>query len=1035
MNSYLSLLIYTAEEGKGSIFTPLKKYVPLDAWEFLRPIYYDIRRTLREAFSYSFEPGFVQETILWPSRFFFDVLYSAASDPIAALIPFIWLLLTYFLSSVAIFMAICRILGTGSTDSAKVFVLCIGAGPLLIGWLMTVLLAGLPGQPDFVYIGIVAFIFVGLSAYGWRSWRYVGSVWTQCANATSRFMSPQNWIGVLFAILVAYLLWIAFLNATLIPIYGQDASEYIINAQHVYHYRDAGVYPFDQVADPRTGHYAPSRHPLGYMASIIWLYILQGSSEHGIFAKTVAPMFALYTVIAVWFTAAKSGKLTGPIAAFLLLSSSLYFSHITLNHIDAFRCYSFLNAILWMAYLVERRTVALTVVAGLAAGFALFSHSIGLLIIPIAGVCYLLLAEKDLLDRFVTASSVAAVGVVFGGWQYVVNFLQIGVAIDNQATHEVFSVASLGYEAYLNDSTGLKTTADRVIYGSFKSLIFPIYYGFSFLAAAAAIVCFWRKIIDNTVLACLLIALISFHIVLLLTVPINDFALRNLRYPLTVLPMAAILASLVAGAIFGSIQTNWDRLTDVKVLRIPLSRVWFVGGLILLYLTIWQSLVVLYRSDVGNTRGLSYFQIDGASIHQTDYEKTQKLSWSEFKTIGKIRETVPLNERVLVFSESQFHYYSQRENLHHLDPRILPVYALQSEQEIFEYLHSLDINYIVAGWFRSGGWRTGTLHNTRVQRLLQTPKYVERIGDPSELSDDAWNLYRLRSSPLHTRGTTRLDENGELTLIWPRQADAQKFRLRIRALDDGRLETNILMWRGRNLDCETGDICQFAPEDLIPGTNYEWWVERLPALPGEDVRARGEFTTPSNVGDEGVQIAWPSDPASIVIIGAISQGITKAHDVSLTTGDGALPTEKTRTVELTWPYVPEANGYYARLTHGEGAATLIVPLIPDEKTCFAGRCSKEVVVNTQLREMIEWEIRWTIDMGIRYKVDLTGADGTLLSTISLDPIQANCLTGIGDCQTTILASQLRDARYWVAKAKGLEIEKRDYYLGGGFRAP
>lgn len=455
------------------------------------------------------------------------------------------------------------------------FGIALISGPILMCWLFTLLLYALPAQPPLLYLilPIVPFLVFAPKGFGY--------VRRDLSASSSKFFSgpPAGFINVGIGLLGSAAL-IFGLGGTIalaisVPLNANDPLEYFRLAQHLAETRDGWVYPTTDTT-ATDGFSARWTHPLGYINLLTYSYLLQGTTETSFVARFVAPYFAFALTVLLIAFAGFRRKVSGVLTALFLVSTPLFYGLVVQCHIDPTRIAAFTAAIAatWMA--AASPSVWRGLLVGLTCGASMFSHSIGILTLPIAIPIYVLLARRSSLwVHAVAATLMVAVPLLMLALNYSINFRVFGSPIADAV--EIWTYPELGVEHSRLVERMMETPVDKLFNGALMGfrkidLFGPFYFVFllalgvwAWSARSAWLHPIralrqqeWRQADDPTLAALLVVAGYT-GIMILTLLAGTDLAVKNARYILTMQPFLLIfMVRVLMPALFGEPERRTD---------------------------------------------------------------------------------------------------------------------------------------------------------------------------------------------------------------------------------------------------------------------------------------------------------------------------------------------------------------------------------------------------------------------------------------------------------------------------------------------
>lgn len=431
-------------------------------------------------------------------------------------------------------------------------------GPLLLSWLLTLLLYFVPGNPPALYLVSPALPFLALAPIGMAHVRQDLAV-----SFSNFFKRPTGGLfslgtGLAVAAFLVFGLGGLFALSSVVPVNANDPLEYFRLARDLAETRNGWIYPTTDSA-ATNGFSARWTHPPGYINLLTYSYLLQGTGDTSLVARFVAPYFAFALTILVVAFGGFRRKVSGLLTALFLLSTPLFYGLVVQYHIDPSRIAAFTAAIAatWIA--AKSPTVSLGLLAGIACGASMFSHSIGILTLPIALPIYFLMARRSsIVTHTLILMQMIVVPFLMLVLNYSINLSVFGSPIADSV--EIWTYPELGVEHARLVTRMMETPVDQLMNGALAGFRKPDLFGpFYFVFVLALCVWTWgtrnawmrpirtmreqswRKDGDPAIIA-LLVVLGYTGIMVLTLVAGTDLAVKNARYILTMQPFILIFS-------------------------------------------------------------------------------------------------------------------------------------------------------------------------------------------------------------------------------------------------------------------------------------------------------------------------------------------------------------------------------------------------------------------------------------------------------------------------------------------------------------
>lgn len=463
-----------------------------------------------------------------------------------------------------------RFCGQAGKYNPCAFVACVGLAGGLYSLLLEFLMTFTPGRSDTYYLCGMLLPFVAAAAVSGNDARKASVSAT--AQALSICFAPTSHelrfhgiriAGLLFAVL---LLAMTFVEGIVAPMTANDPLEYASAAKYLYQIRDATAYPMLDT-DKSSGYYGPWSHPMGFINLFVISFMIQGTELVSGLSKFISPAyFALSMFLMMTWCQNARTSIAGLIGALLLATTPAYISGVMDSHIDPFRIFSFFATFLTLKLYLRTDLRIWFYLTGLLLWMTLYSHSLGILILPIIGWLLLLRLHKTYRLRsafpkleFIQFSALVVIPILFNLPRYIENMASFSSPIADASAVPLWQVERLEYDYYFQVTRGVYEFADRILFGVFKVLTEVSSFGFVYwIPAFFLLISFLRqKMIlrkvrqriealfldpEDYVLTWCVICYLG--MVLLSVLLGMDAFIKNYRYIMTIQPIVALLAGM-----------------------------------------------------------------------------------------------------------------------------------------------------------------------------------------------------------------------------------------------------------------------------------------------------------------------------------------------------------------------------------------------------------------------------------------------------------------------------------------------------------
>ncbi len=609
----------------------------------------------------------------------------------------------------------------------------IAIGPFLAGLATVLALLILPRAEPSFHLGFVITVLLLLSLLLLRK------VPVQII-ARQNEQAPKSGLYLLHLLLT---LWVVALlvNAIFIPLTQNDSLEYATVGRLLYESRTLEAYPVLDSATNTSGFYGPWTHPPLYVSLIYLTSIIQGHANEPGLMRLVAPWAVIVTTRLVYVLGALQGRLTGMFSALVFISAPLYFLGAESALSDALPVLGLLLIFVVLVYL-DGTAIIRGAITGLVLGMALWTHSQAILFIPLT------LAAVVLRSGFTNIRALAQecgilliVATVLAFWPYWRNTVLFGSPISDNPI--VFGLPTLAWHDYFTTGRGIDHFVAVVQYGWLKGWFAIEAYGMTFWLMLLGVVAWQPRLtalpsigyfkmvwsarpnlllkIASGLVLCYLAGVVASTILGL------DLMIKNERYLLVILPLAALLAGSGLAALFetGAYSPN-NRRVPLKVLfGVPFGRV--VAGTVVLVLAA-ELLVLTSVRYVSN--GLS-----PAKLGQrfTDTLRAR----SEYLVMEFLRRSTPPDSVVFSLKPADM-YYAARKMLSYLDPALVPFYAQPDPAQALAMLKRLGVTHV-----HLPDYGLPPLYNSTLEQILRNPEWATL-----DYQADGSQIYKLSASGL-----------------------------------------------------------------------------------------------------------------------------------------------------------------------------------------------------------------------------------------------------------------------------------------------
>lgn len=580
----------------------------------------------------------------------------------------------------------------------------LGLAPLLLGLVVVVVMAALPGAAHALHLaGVVAVLAIPVAlAFARRRWSFLRPPERQ----------PPTWLERGLALLLLAVFAVLLLNATLLPLLQNDALEYTLVGRAIFESRTLADYPLVHPERGASGFFGPWTHPPLYVALIYLANVLQGHADAPGLMRLWAPWSLVAAAGVTSALGATASRRAGLAAALLLLATPLLFLGADTALIDALPILGLLlaaGALLGMDGPSWRRGAA----AGLALGLALWTHSQAILFVPLLGAVLLVRdARQPWGARLREGAVLFGLAAALACWPYLRNLGIFGSLISDNPV--VFALPNQAWPDYFRIGRGVDHWPAIMQYGWFKGWSALEAYGFCFWIMLPALALHRWKAAGlppagrAAYQACIVLVACYLLGVVASTALGLDLMIKNERYMLAIVPFVCLVGAFGLEAL----------RARGRALAVVVST-----GLVLLVCA--QALAfVAYR-----------FAGSGDAVAAPLERKLEAMP--EYQVVKFLREQTPPAALVLSLKPADM-YYAQRRMLSYLDPRMLPFYGAANPEQALAILQGLGVSYV-----HVPDYGLPPLYNSPLHAILRSPLLATLA-----FQADGNQVYRLAPSGL-----------------------------------------------------------------------------------------------------------------------------------------------------------------------------------------------------------------------------------------------------------------------------------------------
>ena len=602
-------------------------------------------------------------------------------------------ILTYLVFGHVLALGALRVLGGRTNSDGAILLTCLGLAPGGTALLLYFALLIGPGRSRFVYIGAIAGVFLVIT---WLSRGAISSLGAVYRNLLSRGWRSWSLAQAISAALILMALSIVCFKGIFFPIEAHDALIHATYGRVLYEDRALDRYSEGLATD--SGFRYSVEYPPGVHLLYAWGFLLQGSSRPDWWVRTVAPLYLALTLLLVWRWGEELRPGAGVLAALALAVIPVYSHEAAGNSIDAIRVFFFVACLYWTSRLAQQYSRGVAALCALSLALSVFTHILGLIALPVAGLLYLVLSFKKGWPRSLpTVAGLATLGAALGGFEYLHRYFVCGRTLGSVVLLKTMSVQQL------LAARGLETTGKAILNGFLEIFLDYRMLGIVTWIALASVVLLWqRKLWNGRELAGPLLA----SGLTVMSVWLIPYAWSNYRYVMTATPLLAVSAGASLLAIdetarrlgcpgecrhrrrrrahrMSASLVNAGRLTKMVACSLPVLSI--IAGMI--YIRV-NNLMWAKTGDNATQYGIE-------TVYLSDENKLVSTGViGYFASVFYLNQETPSRARILVTEEAPFFYYGVRAGLSWMDVRMEDFYRSSNKEDAYRFLLSQGISYI-----------------------------------------------------------------------------------------------------------------------------------------------------------------------------------------------------------------------------------------------------------------------------------------------------------------------------------------------------
>ncbi|MEZ4979960.1 MAG: hypothetical protein R2772_11800 [Chitinophagales bacterium] len=473
------------------------------------------------------------------------------------------LFLTYLVSSTSLVVIFFQISRCAREQALSFFYICLSVGPVFLSFVLSILLVILPNQTAQFYLAVTLLILFCPFVFFPTQFKLLSATIKYLIKEFAEILCQFNLTSMVFYFFIA-VIFLLFLNALIFPLTGNDSLEYAQVGRILFNEHNLSIYPVLDSSSTR-GFYAPWSHPPAYVVLHFWGFLIQGSADYAGVIRFTAPYFLVATALTLAHFAGSIRSYAGCMAALVYVSTPMVFWGGLDGSVDPLRIATFFSAILAIYIFRHRDKWELSVLVLLLV-FALYSHSINILILPIFLALFPLLRSGSWKSRLSYVAVIACISVLLTP-SYFKNIYLFGNVVSDMP--DLWALDHLQYKEYFAIERGIDGIARKIVNGVLKGWsnlqLFGITYWLFLISTIAWLLGKYKQFgkeikklhsrsytLDLSLMSFTLLIVIGFYSGVILSVLLGlDILIKNARYLLVAQPFISLFIGIFLSRLAG----------------------------------------------------------------------------------------------------------------------------------------------------------------------------------------------------------------------------------------------------------------------------------------------------------------------------------------------------------------------------------------------------------------------------------------------------------------------------------------------------
>jgi hypothetical protein len=317
-------------------------------------------------------------------------------------------------------------------SNLKIFLLSLGFGPAFTSIFLYWLLFIIPYKSDVFYFSSVLLLYLLMLLIiifkhksNWKK-NFIDLKQSIYLIKQFIFVNKKNKLKIFFIVVIiigfAFFIYPTFNQYSrgylLKPLSGHDAQNYGIEGK-IYYKEKTFKHRYDG-DHPESGFINFSKHSPLFPLLLTWEKVAGGiaKKDTDYYFKSITPFYGLLIVVFVFSVLRIKSTYLAFLGSASLFSSSLFFKKFFSYHIDLFRMYFFLAALVFLVSSIHTKDRMQFILFSLTLGFSAASHSIGAIVSVFSALIFFIFYEGEMIDRIKYFFGVILSLFILGGFHY-----------------------------------------------------------------------------------------------------------------------------------------------------------------------------------------------------------------------------------------------------------------------------------------------------------------------------------------------------------------------------------------------------------------------------------------------------------------------------------------------------------------------------------------------------------------------------------------------------------------------------------------